>query len=102
MHGERLQVHVGRDADHAREVRRRRSPKRAVVGILRRPLIDDARVRGQGQQPVAQLALEPVHDREHHDQRRHAQGHAGERHPGDEGDEERVLAGAHVAQAHEQ
>ena len=73
-----------------------------VIGILRRPFIDDARVRGQGQQPIAQFALEAVHHRKHHDQRGHAEGDAGERHPGDERYEESVLAGAHVAQTHKQ
>ncbi len=99
MHGERLQVHVRGDRDDAGKLGDALAQV-GIIGLLRRAFIDDARVRGQGQQAIAQLALEAVHDREHHDQRRHAQRNAGERHPGDEGHEEGVLAGAHVAQTH--
>ena len=63
---------------------------------------ENARVRRQRQQPLAQLAFQAVHDRQDDDERRHAQAHAQQRHPGDEGDEELVGAGPHVAQADEQ
>ena len=53
-------------------------------------------------QPVAQLAFQTVHHRENDDERRHPQAHAQQRHPGDEGDEELVGAGPHVAQADKQ
>ena len=54
------------------------------------------------QQPVAQLPFQPVHHRQDDDERDHAQAHAQQRYPGDEGNEELVGAGPHVAQADEQ
>ena len=81
---------------------RTRAASAASSTSLRRALIDDARVRRQRQQAIAQFTLEAIHDREHHDQRPDAQRHTGQRHPGDERHEEGVLARAHVAQADEQ
>ena len=100
VQGQRLQFHVGRDAHHSRKRCQARGQHR-VVHVAGRARIDHPRVRRQREQPIAQLVLESVHDREHDDQRRDAQRHSPERHPGDEGHEERMLAGAHVAQAHE-
>ena len=101
VHGQRLQVHVRGHADHSREL-----PQACGQGFIvhqgGRPRVDDARVRREAQQAVTQLALESVHHRQHDDQGRDPQGHAPQRYPGDEGHEVGVLAGAHVAQAHEQ
>jgi hypothetical protein len=100
-HHQALQVHVRRHAGHAREPAQtlRQGP---LVDTIGRPCGHDPRVGTQCQQPIAQLALEPIHDRQHHDERGHAQGDASERHPGDERHEELVLPGAHIAQRHEQ
>ena len=58
-------------------------------------------MRSQRDQPVAQLALESVHDRDDRDQRRDAEADAEHRDPADERDEETLPPGADIAQADE-
>ena len=68
-------------------------PQRRRVGGRRQ-----RRVRGERKEARAQLALEPVHDRQDGDERSDAEADPGERDPADERHEILVLAGADVAQ----
>ena len=100
MHGQRGQFHVGRHPDHTGQ--RLQALLQGLSPSADRPLVDHVRLGAECQQPVPQLALEAVHDRQDHDQRRNPQRHPGERHPGDQRDEKFVLPRAHIAQADEQ
>ena len=51
------------------------------------------------QQPVAQLPFKAIHDRKDHEQCCYPKRDAGQRHPGDQRNEEFLLPRAHIAQA---
>ncbi len=95
----RLPEHVRRRRPHARVLERRPRDSR-VVGERRHAA--DLDVRGDGEDPGAELLLESVHHRQHDDQRGDAERDARHRHERDERDERvaaRAAARARVAQS---
>ena len=81
---------------HTRDVRRlahARGQRIPIPCSARLRQYENARVRGERQQAIAQLAFQPVHHRKNDDERHYTQGYAQQRHPGDEGNEELVGAG---------
>ena len=107
-HGE----HFGQAHRQCRELDVRRHPDhpREALQALAQGALTVARGHAGGgdvglgvqrQQALTQLAFEAVHDRQDHDQRRDPQRHPGKGYPGDQRDEELVLARAYVTQTDE-
>jgi hypothetical protein len=97
MHQQRLGFDVRRRGQHLRHLQRIR-----LIGtpVLERAVqTHERRVRGDAQYAGLELALKPVHDREHDDQHCHTDCQSEHRHHGYERKKAAPLCGAQIARA---